>query len=212
MVNGTLVHIDNFAEASAYAGVVLAELARVMNTPAKALVIADVQQVEEGLKTPKWQPYTKAAKLIEDRNNMRFYNNKRAQIDGDKDTATQSDKRRAAVTGSGPVNNPTASPNAWHKNPEKSKDNIADLKAEFMEQMEKNNKHIREEIQAVNVATNTRITNIDAKLEHHIYTVQDNLNEIKEQNKDTKSSMESNVSRLENIFWKMWFNMSQNRN
>jgi hypothetical protein len=148
--------------------------------------------------------------LIEDRNNMRFYDNKRARFEGDKDAASSPDKnKRNNVNtnyGGAPVNNPTASTNAWTKQSPTKADNasIADFKAEVLEQLDKNNKQLREEIQEVNVTINKRITTIDKKLESHITSVQDNLQDIKVQNTETKLSVESNVSRLENIFWKMW--------
>jgi hypothetical protein len=77
----TIVHVDNLAEAADYANIALSELARVMNAPAKTMDIENLKEAEEGTKKPAWQPYTKAAKLMEDKNNMQYYNNKRTRTD-----------------------------------------------------------------------------------------------------------------------------------
>jgi hypothetical protein len=80
-IRDTIVHVDNLAEANDYAKVALAELTHIMNEPAKLLVISNLKEAEEAAKKYKWKPYTKAAKLMEDRNSMNYYHNKRQRLD-----------------------------------------------------------------------------------------------------------------------------------
>jgi hypothetical protein len=203
----TMVHIDNYAEASDYAKVCLRELARVMNAPARAMVFEDVKAAEDGLTKSAWQPYTKAAKLIEDRNNMNYYNNKRARTDTG---STNREKRQNRNNNNTPKTAPPK--NVWTNNNKPTpsdtttttEETMADIKAHVLEQIEKNNKVIRNEIHDANQATNKRITNIDNKLDVHISTVKDQLKDISDECKKTTISVETNVDRLENIFWKMW--------
>jgi seryl-tRNA synthetase len=78
-----------------------------------------------------------------------------------------------------------------------------EIKAPVLEQIDRNNKIIREKICEANKTTNQRITNIDRKLDQQTTTMQTKLEDIAEQCKDTKTSIESNVSRLEKNFWGM---------
>jgi hypothetical protein len=203
----TIVHVDNLAEANDYAKVVLAELTRVMNTDAKTMVISNLQEAEAAAKNYKWKPYTKAAKLMEDRNRMNYFHNKRQRVDN-KDTQQVSKKQTAKVNTNTEKPPPT---NVWTQQPppsvsatSKSDETMEEFEAQVQEQINKNNKLIRDEISDSNQATNKRIANLDKKLENHITSVQYDLHEIKEQNNDTKDSVKSNVDRLESIFWKMW--------
>jgi hypothetical protein len=203
----TIVHINNLAEANNFATVVMSEpLARVMNTPAKVLVIADLPTAEAGTKKPKWQPYTQAAKLTEDRNNMNYYNNKRRRTEVNQ---TPSKQPTANPTNSPPTINNNTNNKVWKTNSPQiteqlNTDTIDELEAHVQEQIEKNNRVIREEINEANQSMNKRIVNLDKKLDNHSNSVQYELKEIKEQNQATQTSVQSNVDRLESIFWKMW--------
>jgi hypothetical protein len=156
----TIVHIDNLAEANNFSSVVLSELARVMNTPAKALVIADLPAAEAGTKKPKWQPYTKAAKLMVERNNMTYYPNTRRRTEGQ--NTPPSKQPTANPTASPPViNNPTNT-NVWKTIPTSTsdtlkEDTIEEIKAHVQAQIEKNNKVIWDEINDSNQTMNKRI-------------------------------------------------------
>jgi hypothetical protein len=206
----TMVQIDNFAEATDFSQVCLREMARVMNSPARAMVFQDVKAVEESITKAIWQPYTKAAKLIEDRNNMNYYNNKRGRTENNNNNSTK-DKRQQRTSNNITKNEPpknvwTTSSNNSHPSitTNSTDDNMADLRAHVLEQIEKNNKVIREEIHDSNQATNKRITMIDKKLDDHVSSVKTQLSDISEECKKTTKTVESNVDRLENIFWKMW--------
>jgi hypothetical protein len=161
---------------------------------------------EEGTKKTKWQPYTKAAQLMKDRNNMNYFNNKRARVDKNKDNSQTGKKQNTNNH-----NEKLPPTNVWTKQPptsdsatSRSDETMEEIKAHVQEQIERNNKIIRDEIQETNSVTNKRIGNLDKKLDAHITTVQYDLHEIKEQNRDTKDSVKTNVDRLESIFWKMW--------
>jgi hypothetical protein len=211
----TMVHIDNYAEAMDYSKIILRELARVMNAPARMMVIADVKTAEEGINKPAWQPYTKAARLIEDRNKMSYYNNKRARIDNNNNGNVQKQHGNPQSTHVKQIKttpNTNLPKNVWTNSNHnqssvgttKTDDTIDEIKAHVLEQIEKNNKVIRDEIHDANQAINKRITNLDKKLDEHVNTVTTQLDSIKEECKNTTKTVESNVDRLENIFWKMW--------
>jgi hypothetical protein len=190
----TIVHVANLAEANNCATVVLSELARVMNTPAKALVIADLPSAEAGTKKHKWQPYTKAAKLTEDRNNMNYYNNKRRQTEP-KDTPSK--QPTANPTTSPPVSNKPNNTSVWKTPPTNSDQlkntTIDELKAHVQEQIDKNNKVIREELNNMHQTMTKRIRNLNKKLDTHTSSVQLELHELKKQNQATQSSVQTNV-------------------
>jgi hypothetical protein len=166
----TIVHVDNLAEANDYAKVALAELTRIMNEPAKLLVISNLKEAEEAAKKYKWKPYTKAANLMEDRNNMNYYHNKRQRMDTKE---TQSGGKKQNVNGNQQTVK-TPPTNVWTQQPtpsvsatSKSDETMEELKAHVQEQIDKNNKLIRDEINESDQATNKRFDNLDKKLDNN---------------------------------------------
>jgi hypothetical protein len=136
---------------------------------------------------------------------MNYFNNKRPRTEA-----------RASQPSKQPTANPTSSPpvkkqtnnNVWQTNPpatnKLNEETIEEIKAHVQEQLDKNNKAIRDEINDSNQTMNKRIGTLDKKIDNHTISVQNELQTIKEQSQNTQQSVQSSVDWLESIFWKMW--------
>jgi hypothetical protein len=209
----TLVHVDNFTEAKEFAKVALNELGREMNSASRLMVFRDYQEIEEAMNCkPKWKPFTKAAELIKDREQMESHPVKRSRIesgkpipypgwrnlgDGLPSTNSSTNKNDAkndkkssyvnAATNSKPTNNPT-----WD-----------DIQRHVEERIENTTKILRTEIRDNNEVQSQRMDEIDKKIENYSQSTDNKLDKINSQCDNNAGLMDTRFNRLEFMFEQM---------
>jgi hypothetical protein len=202
-VRDSIVHVDNYSEAKAYAAVVLVELARVMNDISKNLVIANLSEVETAVvNKPSWQPYTKAAELIMERQTMASQPQKRARTDSGEQKTSRRGNLKSPPTKNTPTptQNPTPSP-VWNTTSNNTVNPTWEQITNHMQQkIDENNSVLRQEIQETNVAQQKRLATMDRSIGNYSTTLTAQYELLTELGNQNKDAMTNRFNRLETMF------------